>query len=127
MSDTEGLSLYQRLGGEAAIQAAVFLFYDKILKEPRLARYFVDMDMPAQIKKQVDFLSVAFGGKSVADVKDLTEAHERPVKMGLNDEDFDLTAGILVESLVELGVSEDIVEEVKQLVLPLRDKVLGRA
>ena len=41
-------SLFERLGGEAAIDAAVDVFYEKVLADPSLAPFFdgVDMDSP---------------------------------------------------------------------------------
>jgi len=38
-------SLYERIGGEAAIDAAVELFYQKVLSDDRIKHFFSDVDM----------------------------------------------------------------------------------
>jgi hypothetical protein len=55
-------TLYDKLGGAAAIEAAVSIFYSRILSDPLLAPFFEGVCMRAMAKKQVLFLSYAFGG-----------------------------------------------------------------
>ena len=38
-------SLYERIGGSAAVDAAVDLFYKKVLADPRISAYFASTDM----------------------------------------------------------------------------------
>ena len=38
-------SLYDRLGGASALDAAVDLFYRKVLADERISRFFDDVDM----------------------------------------------------------------------------------
>ncbi len=54
--------LYERIGGEAAVSAAVELFYRKVLTDQRINRFFSSTDMDKQIAKQKAFFTVAFGG-----------------------------------------------------------------
>ena len=56
------LSLYDRIGGAAAVDAAVDVFYDKVLNDYRINRFFEGIDMNAQAIKQKAFFTVAFGG-----------------------------------------------------------------
>ncbi len=46
-------SLYQRLGGEAAVTQAVDVFYKAIMADPELAPFFEGVDMAKQRRKQV--------------------------------------------------------------------------
>jgi hemoglobin len=55
-------SLYAKLGGEAAVNAAVDLFYRKVLADPRINRFFEGVEMEKQAAKQKSFLTMAFGG-----------------------------------------------------------------
>jgi hemoglobin len=83
--------------------------------------------MAAQIKKQVAFMSWAFGGPVEYRGRDLTAAHAHLVKAkGLNDTHFDAVAGCLKETLLELGVEASLIGEVLQLVNTTRAAVLGR-
>lgn len=54
-------SLYHKLGGKAAIDAAVELFYTKVLADNRIKHYFDDINMNKQRRKQKEFLAAAFG------------------------------------------------------------------
>ncbi len=64
-------SLYERLGGEAAITACVGMFYDRIMGDPKLSPFFDDLDMDKQINKQIAFMTMAFGGPHEYSGRDL--------------------------------------------------------
>ena len=121
------ISLFDKLGGSAAVHAAVELFYTKILDDPMLTPFFRGVDMNDQKRKQRDFLTMAFGGPNNYDGQDLTEAHRYLVKMkGLTDEHFDAVAGHLQDTLTELNVPEDLAAEIMAIAGGTRDAVLGR-
>jgi hemoglobin len=105
MSDAEK-ALFERIGGETAIMSAVTLFYEKVLADSELAPFFDGMDMPAQIDKQVAFMTMAFGGPHNYSGRDLMVAHAGLVKRGLNDAHFDRVGSCLKDSLDELGVDD---------------------
>jgi len=44
-------SLYEKLGGEAAVDAAVDIFYQKVLADDRINSFFTGLDMDKQAKK----------------------------------------------------------------------------
>jgi hemoglobin len=123
-----GQSLYERLGGQAAVMAAVDLFYQKVLADDLTRPFFESLDMAAQTKKQIAFMTWAFGGPSEYRGRDLTTAHASLVKnKGLGDQHFDAVAKHLDATLRELGVSQDLIQEALGIVGSTRDKVLGRA
>ena len=78
-------SLYERLGGEAAVDAAVDIFYRKVLSDDRVNGYFDDVDMEAQANKQKGFLTMVFGGPNNYTGKDMRKGHKHLVERGLND------------------------------------------
>ena len=55
-------TLYERLGGTPAVEAAVDVFYRKVLADGRIARFFDNVNMEEQIAKQKAFLTMAFAG-----------------------------------------------------------------
>jgi hemoglobin len=121
-------SLYERIGGEAAVMAAVDIFYAKVLANALTRPFFEGLDMQAQIRKQVAFMSWAFGGPVEYRGRDLTAAHAQLVRSkGLSDAHFDAVARCLEETLLELGVERPLIDEVLQLVGTTRAAVLGRA
>ena len=123
-----GQSLYERLGGQAAIMAAVDLFYQKVLADDLTKPFFTALDMQAQTKKQIAFMTWAFGGPEEFRGRDLTVAHANLVRSkGLTDVHFDAVAKHLDATLRELGVGPDLIQEALTIVGSTRDKVLGRA
>lgn len=119
-------SLYDRLGGEAAVEAAVDIFYRKVLGDPSISGFFDTTDMDGQRNKQKAFLSMAFGGPDEYTGKNLREAHAPLVEKGLNDDHFDAVAGHLDATLRELGVADDLIGEVMAIAGGTRDDVLNR-
>jgi hemoglobin len=121
-------SLYERIGGEGALMAAVDLFYAKVLANDLTRPFFESLDMQAQIRKQISFMSWALGGPESYKGRDLTAAHAHLVKAkGLSDAHFDAVAVSLEQTLVELGVERALVDEVLGVVGQTRNSVLGRA
>jgi hemoglobin len=120
-------TLYERIGGEPAIMAAVNLFYDKLMKDELTRPYFASLDMDAQVKKQIAFMSRALGGPVEYQGRNLRAAHAKLVaEQGLGDKHFDAVAGHLKATLEELGVEQALVSEAITAVGGMRDEVLGR-
>jgi hemoglobin len=121
-------SLYDRLGGEPAIMAAVADFYDRVIGDPLVAPFFASLDMKAQSRKQVAFMTWAFGGPTEYRGRDLSSAHAELVReKGLRDEHFDAVVLHLEQTLRDLGVAPDLVAEATNAVRGLRSKVFGRS
>jgi len=59
-------TLYEKLGGAPAIDAAVDIFYDKVLADERIKHFFVNTDMAKQRQHQKNFLTYAFGGSGTS-------------------------------------------------------------
>lgn len=127
MSQQDKNSLYNRLGGLSAVNAAVEKMYDKILRDPLLSPFFAGLDMARQRRSQVAFMITAFGGPHQYTGADLTKAHAGLVKdKGLSDVHFDAVAGHLKAALTELDVPSALITEVLTLVGTTRGAVLGR-
>ncbi len=117
-------SLYQQLGGKAAIDAAVELFYTKVLADARVNSYFKDINMTRQKKKQKEFLSMALGAPTKYTGADLRTAHrELP---GLNDTHFNAIAEHLQATLAELKVDKALIDRTLAIVETTRADVLNR-
>ena len=124
---TDERSLYERMGGEAAVMAAVDLFYRKVLADDLTRPFFEDLEMDAQIKKQVAFMTWAFGGPATYRGRDLRTAHAKLVQQkALSDVHFDAVAKHLQATLKELGVDDGLIAEALTIVGGTRNEVLGR-
>ncbi len=126
MSQTANPSLYEQIGGEAAVSAAVDLFYRKVLSDDRVNRFFDDVDMDRQIGKQKAFLTMVFGGPVAYSGKDMRTGHAHLISRGLNDSHVDVIIELLGSTLRDLNVPEPLIGQVAALANSVRNDVLNR-
>ncbi len=119
-------SVYDLLGGDAAINAAVDIFYRRVLNDPYVSPFFEGVDMERQAAKQKAFLTMVFGGPNRYTGKDMREGHKHLVERGLDDSHFDHILMHLRSTLAELGVGEDMIQTVIDIAESTRDDVLNR-
>lgn len=119
-------TLFDQLGGEGAVDAAVDIFYRKVLQDDRIKDFFTDVDMDEQINKQKAFLTFAFGGPNKYSGLNMKDAHARLVDKGMNDLHVDVVVELLGGTLKELGVSDSLIGEVAAIAESVRGQVLGR-
>lgn len=118
-------SIYHQIGGKLAMDAAIEIFYKKMLADDRVKHFFDDVDMVRQRTKQNQFLSAAFGGPVPYVGKDLRKAHAK--LPGLNDTHFNAVAEHLQATLVELKVPQGLIDQVMTIAGSTRADVLNRA
>jgi len=123
---TQNPSLFERIGGKAAVNAAVDDFYQRVLADERIARFFAGVDMKAQSAKQKGFLTQVFGGPTNYTGKQMREGHAHLLAMGLDDSHVDAVIEDLGATLNGLGVAEADIKEVAAIAESVRDEVLGR-
>ena len=121
------MSLYEQLGGAAAIDAAVELFYKKVLADDRIRHFFEGVDMAKQVRMQKGFLTYAFGGPVEYTGKGMAAAHRNLVAKGLNDSHFDAVVEDLGAVLKDLGVADHLIADAARIAESVRESVLGRA
>jgi hemoglobin len=123
---TPTATLYEQLGGQAAVEAAVDNFYRKVLADDRVSRFFEGVDMDKQRAKQKGFLTMAFGGPHNYTGKDMRNGHAHLVKMGLNDSHVDAIIELLGATLKDLGVKDELIAQVAAIAESTRNDVLNR-
>lgn len=84
--------LYQELGGKEAIQRFTNDFYDRMLKDPRIAHFFDGINMTYLKRVLADYFCVVAGGPCTYDGVSMTNAHAH---LGIAKADFNA----LVENL----------------------------
>lgn len=117
------MSVYDNIGGAAAVDAAVDIFYRKVLRDERISHFFESTDMDAQRAKQKAFLTLAFGGPNHYSGKDMRAAHKG---MNLTETHFTAVAENLVETLQELSVAQTDIDAIVTICLSVKDDVLDR-
>lgn len=117
------MSVYEAIGGAAAVDAAVDIFYRKVLSDDRISEFFDTVDMESQHAKQKAFMTMAFGGPNEYSGKDMREAHKN---MSLNEEHFNAVAENLVSTLTELSVPQEHIDSIVNICLSVKDDVLNK-
>jgi hemoglobin len=117
------MSIYDEIGGAAAVDAAVDIFYRKVLSDDRISEFFDTVDMDAQIVKQKAFLTMAFGGPNEYSGKDMREGHKH---MNLTEDHFNAVAENLVATLEELDVPQEKIDAIVAICLSVKDDVLNK-
>ncbi len=109
------------IDGDTALGVTVDKFYESVLVDPLLERYFADHDHAKLRKHQFNFMKAAFSrGKFPYTHRTMEVAHTRLFQMGLGGSEFDVVAGHLVGTLQALNVPEDIQNDIVGVVGPLR-------
>ena len=119
-------TLYEKIGGEAAVNAAVDIFYRKVLSDDRISRFFDGVDMDKQAAKQKAFIAMAFGGPNNYTGEDMRRGHAHLVARGLNDSHFDAVMENLGATLKELNVPSGLIAQAAAIAESTRKDVLGK-
>ena len=115
-------ALYQKIGGEPAVNLVVDRFYDIVLSDSRINHLFKNTNMQRQRRMQKSFLNHVLGGKEY-NGKGMRAAH---AKLNLTDAHFDAVADNLGKAMKDLSVPDDLIKQVLAVAETTRDDVLGR-
>ena len=114
-------SIYQRLGGKAAIAAALEEFYSRVLADPQLKGFFVGVDMKRLISQQRAFFTQALGGPARYRGPAMKQAHAH---LPIEQKHFERVAAHLSGTLASLGVPGTLMDEVMAAVAPLAGEIV---
>lgn len=122
MDEEHATNLLSRIGGPAALEAAVDIFYDRLVGDSNLTDFFEGVDADILKSHQRKFLTLAF--TKVPDGLDvpkmLHEKHHRLFALGLNVTHFDRVLSHFSETLKALQIHDDIVDQALAVILPFR-------
>jgi hemoglobin len=115
-------TLLKRLGGVTVLAAAIDEFYFRLLADDSLTIFFQNVDLTWLKNHQKNFLMSALSGPVDVEsaIKHIRRAHSRLFDKGLNEKHFDKVATHLVQTLRDMGVEQQLVNEVAAVVIPLR-------
>jgi len=125
MNSVTEKSLFEKIGGTAAVDAAVDIFYTKVLADARISHFFRWTHMKSQHAMQKAFLAMIFGARTHYNGKSLRNAHAHLVERGLDESHFNAIIGHLVSTLKELQVPEELITEARKIAEGTRRNVLG--
>jgi methyl-accepting chemotaxis protein len=115
-------SIYDRIGGDAAIAAAVDIFYERVLADRELAGFFDGVDMKLLKSQQRAFFSQALGGPGVYRGPDMRRAHAH---LAIEQRHFDQVAIHLEATLVGLGVDPETVAEIMSAIGGMEKEIVN--
>jgi hemoglobin len=115
-------TIYDEIGGEPAVSAAVEIFYGKVLDDPGLAGYFDRVDMADLQAHQRAFIGAALGGPEAYEGRSMKEAH---AGLGITSEDFDAVVGHLGDTLTDLGVPGPTIGTIAGALAPLKKEIVS--
>jgi hemoglobin len=118
------VTLYDEIGGAAAVRMAVTVFYRRVLNDPALASWFADVNLTRLRAHQQAFLTAAMGGPDLFTGRDMAVAH---AGLAVTDEAFDRIVSHLAATLRDLGVAPAAVTRVSRRLETLRAPVVGGA
>ena len=118
---TDAISIYEAIGGRAALTAAVEDFFARLLADPVLAVFFPGGVGSRHRAYMVTVLGEALGGPERYRGPDLARAHGG---LRITDAHFDLTAGHLAATLDALGVPAHLADGIIGIVAGLRPAVV---
>ncbi len=115
-------SIYDEIGGQAALEAAVERFYERVTVDPMVASFFDGMDLRKLKIHQVAFLGQAIGGANLYKGVGMQRAHAH---LRIEQHHFDVIARHLVGTLEEFGVSEALIGQIMERIRPLASQIVN--
>jgi hemoglobin len=117
----DAISVYEAIGGRAALTAAVDRFYGRLLADPMLRPFF-----PAGVGARhrayvVTILGEALGGPERYRGPSIGDAHHG---LGIGDTHFDRAAAHLAATLDELAVPRHLADRIVGIVAGLKSAVV---
>ncbi len=120
-AEAGSISVYEAIGGRAAVAAAVDGLFARLLADPELGRFFPGGVGVRHRAYVVTVLGEALGGPERYRGPDLAGAHRG---LGISDAHFDRAAAHLAATLDELGVPGPLADHIVAVVAGLRPAVV---
>jgi hemoglobin len=97
-------TLFDRIGGAAAVTDLVSQFYEKVLADPELAPFFSHVGMDKQRHMQAEFFAAALGGPVAYSGRPIVHAHQN---LGITLVDYQRFVKHLFETLSKFDLTDD--------------------
>ena len=116
------VTLIDRLGGPAAVEAVVADLSDRILEHPELGRYFAGLDYDAIVAHRRAYMVAILGGPEQYSGASMREAHQH---LRLSNAHMDAFLELLDATLTDAGVSDLDSAHVRKEVDRLRPAIVA--
>jgi hemoglobin len=119
--DTTPKTLYQRLGGQPAIEATVDGMLKRALADERINYTWAGSPLPRVRQRLIELVCAGTGGGCKYTGRDMVAAHKG---MGITGEQFGILVGHLVAALDELKVPEKEKGELLAILGPMKGAIV---
>jgi len=116
-------TLYERLGGAAALTAVVDDFVANVAADQKINHFFAKTDIPTFKKNLTDQLCAATGGGCTYAGKDMKTAH---AGLGISNADWDALVGDLGKSLDKFKVKKADQKALVALLAPMKGDIVEK-
>lgn len=114
-------TIFESYGGFAKISRVVSDFYERMLDEPIVSKYFDDVDMRRLMDHQTKFIAQLMGGPVSYSDEALERVH---APLGIDRQAFDTMAGLLCETLEDFDFAKDDVDTVRAAIVGRRHLIV---
>lgn len=108
MSESK-LSLFDKIGGAPQVDALIQKFYERVLSDPDLAKFFEHSDIAKLARMQREFFSVGLDGPMEYTSRRLFAAHHG---RGIGRKHFSQFCNHLVDTLLEHGLPAEDADKI---------------
>ncbi len=115
-------SLYERLGGEDMISTLIPAFYVRVLADPELGPFFIHTELEKLHAMQREFFVMATGGPIQYSGRPLAHTHHG---RGITRQHFARFTGHLVETLLDMEVTQEETDEVIDRINATANEIVG--
>src|SRR3954453_21736039 len=115
-------SIYDAIGGQAALEAAVERFYERVTADPLLAPFFAGMDMRKLKVHQVAFLGQASGGPMRYNGASMHRAHAH---LRIEQCHFYAVAPHLRATLEEFYIQDVLISAIMERIAGLASQIVN--
>ena len=120
-AEAAAISVYEAIGGRAAVVAAAGGLYGRLLADPALSPFFPGGVAARHRRYVVTILGEALGGPERYRGPDLARAHRG---LGISDTHFERAAARLRATLDDLGVPRRLADHIAGIVAGLRPAIV---
>lgn len=115
-------TLFEKIGGTESVEQLVTAFYQRVLVDPLIGPFFKNTKIEKLHKMQVAFFSIALGGGAPDEMKSLVDVHRG---RGIESKHLTRFTELLVETLHEVGISQEDAKRVYERIATYSGEVLG--
>ena len=122
MNESKRVTLYDRIGGEAAVARMMDSFYERVLADPELAPFFARVSMEKVRSMQTLFFCTALDGPLEYSGRPLATVH---YGLGIRPPHLTRFVGHLLATLRDLRLDENDVLEIVSRIDTYADEITG--